>query len=67
MPNSAAIGSVTNLAARLCGEARPGQTLMSRRVVAATETLVEVRAVGNLELKGFSRPVATFELLGLRG
>ena len=36
----AAIGSVTNLAARLCGEAGPGQILISQRVYAATEDIV---------------------------
>jgi len=61
-----AIGSVTNLAARLCGEARPGQTLMSRRVMAQTEHLVDSRPVGELALKGFGRPVPAFELIGLR-
>ncbi|MBL0087030.1 MAG: response regulator [Ideonella sp.] len=62
-----AIGSVTNLAARLCGEALPGQTLMSRRVLAQTEHLVDVRHIGDLLLKGFQRPIPAFELIGLRG
>jgi class 3 adenylate cyclase len=62
-----AIGTVTNLAARLCGEARPGQILMSRRVFAAVEDLVEATPVGELALKGFSRPIPTYEVAGLRG
>ena len=62
-----AIGSVTNLAARLCGEAQAGQTLMSRRVLATTEHVVRTRPVGELALKGFARPMPAFELLGLRG
>jgi len=61
-----AIGTVTNLAARLCGEARPGQVLASQRVVAAVEGLVEASPVGELMLKGFSRPVPAFELHRLR-
>jgi class 3 adenylate cyclase len=61
-----AIGSVTNLAARLCGEARPGQTLISRRVLAQTDHLVDARPVGELVLKGFGRPIMAFELIGLR-
>jgi class 3 adenylate cyclase len=61
-----AIGTVTNLACRLCGEAAPGQVLASPRVVAAVEGLVEAAPVGDLVLKGFSRPVAAFELRGLR-
>src|SRR5213594_5277799 len=48
-----AIGTVTNLAARLCGEARPGQVLVSQRVLAAVEDLVDVETVGDLGLKGF--------------
>jgi class 3 adenylate cyclase/CheY-like chemotaxis protein len=62
-----AIGSVTNLAFRLCSEARPGQVLVAKRVVAAAEDLVETEVVGDLALKGFSRPVATVSLLKLRG
>src|SRR6266536_2384776 len=44
----AAIGTVTNLAARLCGEAENGQILVSQRVHAAVEELVEAEAVGDL-------------------
>jgi DNA-binding response OmpR family regulator len=61
-----AIGTVTNLAFRLCGEARPGQVLAAKRVVAAVEELVECEPVGDLALKGFSRPVSTVSLLRLR-
>ncbi len=61
-----AIGTVTNLAARLCGEARAGQILVSSRVAGAVEDLVELEAVGPLSLKGFLRPVATFNVLGVR-
>jgi len=62
-----AIGNVTNMAARLCGEARPGQILVSRRVYTAVEDLVEAAAVGELTLKGFSRPLPAYEVTGLRG
>jgi adenylate cyclase len=61
-----AIGSVTNLAFRLCSEARPGQVLAAKRVAAAVEDLVDVEAVGDLALRGFSRPVPTVALLKLR-
>jgi class 3 adenylate cyclase len=61
-----AIGSVTNLAARLCGEAQPGQILISRRVCAAVEDLVEAAPVGKLTLKGFSRPIPTYEVAAVR-
>ena len=61
-----AIGSVTNLAARLCGEARPGQILIARRVFAAVEELIDATPVGELALKGFSRPIPTYEVGALR-
>jgi class 3 adenylate cyclase len=58
-----AIGTVTNLAARLCGEAKPGQVLVSRRVFATVEDLIEVEPIGELTLKGFLKPVTTFNVL----
>jgi adenylate cyclase len=62
-----AIGTVTNLAARLCGEAKPGQILISRRMVGTIEDLVEAEPVGELPLKGFSRPVTAFNVVRLKG
>ena len=62
-----AIGSVTNLAARLCGEARPAQILISRRVYTNVETLVDAAPVGELSLKGFSRPIPTYEVAYCKG
>ncbi len=61
-----AIGTVTNLAARLCGEARPSQTLISQRVLGAVDDAVLVEPLGELALKGFLKPVPAFSLLGLR-
>jgi adenylate cyclase len=61
-----AIGTVTNLAARLCGEARPGQILVSRRLYGAVEALVDVEPVGELTLKGFAKPVTAFNVLRAR-
>jgi adenylate cyclase len=61
-----AIGTVTNLAARLCGEARGGQILVTSRVAAVVEDLVETEEVGALTLKGLSRPVPTSNVLRLR-
>ena len=61
-----AIGTVTNLAARLCGEAAPGQILVSSRVAGALEGLAELEEVGKLALKGFLRPIPTFSLVGAR-
>jgi adenylate cyclase len=60
-----AIGTVTNLAARLCGEAQPGQILIPRRVLTAVEALIQAEPVGELSLKGFRKPVSAFNVLGL--
>ena len=54
--------TVTNLAARLCGEARSGQILVDGKVHTAVEMLTEFEPVGELELKGFHRPVAAFDV-----
>jgi class 3 adenylate cyclase len=62
-----AIGTVTNLAARLCGEAKPGQILVSRRVLDEVEALVEVEDLGLLALKGLARPVPAANVTQLRG
>jgi class 3 adenylate cyclase len=61
-----AIGSVPNLAARLCGEAKPGDILISQRLLAGVENLIDSEPVGELTLKGFHRPVAAFSVLGLK-
>ncbi len=61
-----AIGTVTNLAARLCGEARPGQILVSKRLLAATAELFQVESVGELALKGLHRPVTAYNIIGSR-
>lgn len=62
----AAIGSVTNLASRLCGEARPNQIVVSRRVYGMVEPWVEARALDDLQLKGFNHPVLAMEILSWR-
>jgi class 3 adenylate cyclase/CheY-like chemotaxis protein len=62
-----AIGTVTNLAARLCGEAKASQILISQRLLGTVEELVEVERVGELTLKGFHRPVTTHNVLRLKG
>jgi len=60
-----AIGTVTNLAARLCGEAKPGQILLSQRVAGNVEGIAAVEPVGELGLKGFQRPVKAFNVVRL--
>jgi adenylate cyclase len=62
-----AIGSVVNLAARLCGEARSGQILVDGKVYAAIEELAEIEPLGELALKGFYRAVQAFNVKSLRG
>jgi class 3 adenylate cyclase len=62
----AAIGPVTNLAARLCAEARGGQILISQRVYVALEDLLEAEPLGELSLKGFLQPVPVFNVRALK-
>ncbi|RXH12238.1 adenylate/guanylate cyclase domain-containing protein [Bradyrhizobium guangzhouense] len=62
----AAIGSVTNLASRLCAEAKPNQIVVSRRVYGMVEQWVEARALDDLQLKGFNHPVLAMEILSWR-
>jgi class 3 adenylate cyclase len=62
----AAIGTVTNLSARLCQEARDGQILVSQRVHAEVESLVRAEPLGALLLRGFARPFIAFSVVGLR-
>jgi class 3 adenylate cyclase len=61
-----AIGTVTNLASRLCGEAKPGHVLISQRLLGGVEELIEVEKVGELQLKGFHRPVTAYNILRLK-
>ena len=61
-----AIGTVTNLAARLCGEAAAGQILISAKVAAAVEGLADTEDIGALTLKGLARPVRIANVRGLR-
>ena len=61
-----AIGPVTNLASRLCDEARSGQILINQRVYAMVEDLVEVEALGDLDLKGFLKPVSAFNVVAIK-
>jgi len=62
----AAIGTVTNLSARLCQEARDGQILVSQQVRAEIEPFAETKPVGPLVLRGFAKPVPVFDILGIR-
>jgi len=59
----AAIGTVANVASRLCDEAKPGQILISPRVFMAVENAVKVEPVGEFALKGIRRPLAAYNVL----
>jgi len=61
-----AIGTVTNLASRLCGEAKAGQILVSQRLLGTVEELIEVEPVGELVLKGLQRPVTGYNIVRLK-
>ena len=61
----AAIGTVSNVASRLCDEAKPGQILISPRVLMAVEDAVTVEQVGEFELKGIRRPLAAYNVVGV--
>jgi adenylate cyclase len=61
-----AIGSVINLASRLCDEAKSGQIVISQRVFGAVEQWVGASHVGQLSLKGFNRPIDAYEVTSWR-
>ena len=62
----AAIGTVSNVASRLCDEAKPGQILISPRVLMAVENAVAVKEVGEFTLKGIRRPLAAYNVLAAK-
>ena len=59
----AAIGTVSNVASRLCDEAKPGQILISPRVLMAVEKDISVEPVGDFALKGIRRPLTAYNVL----
>ena len=59
----AAIGTVSNVASRLCDEAKTGQILISPRVLTKVENAVKVEPVGEFELKGIRRPLAAYNVI----
>jgi adenylate cyclase len=61
-----AIGTVVNLAARLCAEARSGQILVDGKVHMAVEALTDTEPLGDLVLKGMQRPISAFNVLAIR-
>jgi class 3 adenylate cyclase len=62
----AAIGTVSNVASRLCDEAKPGQILISPRVLMAVEKDITVESVGDFVLKGIRRPLTAYNVLATK-
>ena len=62
----AAIGTVSNVASRLCDEAKSGQILISPRVLMAVEKDITVEPVGDFSLKGIRRPLTAYNVLALK-
>ena len=62
----AAIGAVTNLAARLADDATAGQVLITQQLHAEVEEDIEVEPIGELTLKGFKRPIPAFNVIAVR-
>ena len=58
-----AVGNVTNLASRLCDEAKGGQILTNQKTFSKIEELFEAEPLEELQLKGFTRPVAAFNII----
>jgi adenylate cyclase len=62
----AAIGTVSNVASRLCDEAKPGQILISPRVLMAVEKDITVEPIGDFSLKGIRRPLTAYNVLATK-
>jgi class 3 adenylate cyclase len=61
-----AVGTVMNLASRLCDEAKAGQILISARALASVEDKVGAEPVGELTLKGFAKPVSAYDVVAMK-
>jgi class 3 adenylate cyclase len=61
-----AIGTVSNVASRLCDEAKPGQILISPRVLTKVEHAVRFEPVGEFELKGIRRPLVAYNVMAAK-
>src|SRR5256885_14245020 len=60
----ACIGSVTNLAARLCSEAKGGQTLTNQKTLSRIEDAVQTEPLGDVTLNGIAHPILVFSITG---
>jgi adenylate cyclase len=61
-----AVGSVTNLASRLCNVAKGGQIVTNQKTLGKIQNLVEAERLGEMSLKGFARPVVAFNILTVK-
>jgi class 3 adenylate cyclase len=61
-----AIGTVSNVASRLCDEAKPGQILIRPRVLTKVENAVKVEPMGEFVLKGIRRPLAAYNVVAIQ-
>lgn len=61
-----AIGTVANIAARLCADAKSGEILLTRKLATAVSEIAEARSIGSVELKGLARPIEVCRLGSLR-
>ncbi|MBK8741339.1 MAG: adenylate/guanylate cyclase domain-containing protein [Betaproteobacteria bacterium] len=62
----ACIGSVANLASRLCSEAKGGQILINQKTLSRVEDVVEAQPLGEATLKGIAQPVPVFNITGVK-
>jgi adenylate cyclase len=62
----AAVGTVVNLAARLCSQAADNQILIDRKVLAAVDSIIATELAGEFMLKGLHRPTPAYNVCGLR-
>jgi class 3 adenylate cyclase/CheY-like chemotaxis protein len=60
------IGTVANLASRLCGEAKGPQIVINQKTLSYIEDIVETEPLGLLDLKGFSKPINSFNVIRLK-
>jgi class 3 adenylate cyclase len=62
----ASVGGVSNLASRLCDEAETGQILLPQRLVREVEPFALIEPAGTRTLKGFQKPIAVYNVVGLK-
>ena len=56
---------MTNLAARLCSEAKGGQTLTNQKTLSRIEDAVQAELLGEVMMKGIAQPVPVFNVTGI--